>query len=43
MTAKGSQVSTGWAWWSLLPLGFGAWTPIYAGARARRPTRARRG
>jgi Helix-hairpin-helix motif len=27
---------TRWAWWSLLPLGLGAWAPIYAGVRARR-------
>jgi len=24
-----------WPWLSLLPLGFGAWVPIYAGVRAR--------
>ena len=24
-----------WAWLSLIPLGLGAWAPIYAGARAR--------
>ncbi len=28
---------TRWAAWSLLPLGLGAWTPIYAGVRARKP------
>lgn len=29
--------NTRWAGWSLLPLGLGAWTPIYAGVRARKP------
>lgn len=28
---------TRWAGWSLLPLGLGAWTPIFAGVRARKP------
>ncbi len=31
-----TQRRTDWAWWSLLPLGLGAWVPIYAGVRARR-------
>ena len=26
-----------WVWLSLIPLGLGAWAPIYAGVRARRP------
>jgi hypothetical protein len=30
-----SPTSTWWAWVSLIPIGFGAWTPIYAGVRAR--------
>ncbi len=31
------QGETRWAGWSLLPLGLGAWAPIYAGVRARKP------
>lgn len=30
--------STRWVWLSLTPLGLGAWAPIYAGVRARRPS-----
>ena len=37
----GAEVSrrsdTRWAAWSLLPMGLGAWVPIYAGVRARKP------
>jgi hypothetical protein len=28
---------TRWLWWSLLPLGLGAWVPLFAGVRGRRP------
>ncbi|WP_026911285.1 ComEA family DNA-binding protein [Patulibacter minatonensis] len=31
------RASTLWLWLTLLPIGFGAWVPIAAGARARRP------
>ncbi len=27
-----------WAYISLIPVGFGAWAPLYAGVKARRPT-----
>src|SRR6478736_773572 len=30
------DASTTWVWLSLIPMGLGAWTPIYAGVRARR-------
>ncbi len=32
---EASPPSTWWTWVSLIPIGFGAWTPIYAGVRAR--------
>jgi hypothetical protein len=31
-----SPAAARWAWWSVAPLGLGAWAPAYAGARARR-------
>lgn len=40
MTApvRSDDVSTNWVWLSLIPLGLGAWAPLYAGVRARRRT-----
>jgi hypothetical protein len=32
---RGKSVHTTWPWVSLLPLGLGAWAPIYAGVQAR--------
>lgn len=32
-----ARASTLWLWATLLPIGFGAWVPIAAGVRARRP------
>lgn len=37
MTGQGEQRSR-WPWISLIPIGLGAWAPIYAGVRARRAT-----
>lgn len=32
-----TRAPTLWLWLTLLPIGFGAWVPVAAGARARRP------
>ncbi len=34
-TEQPARAPSRWPWVSLLPLGFGAWVPIYAGVRAR--------
>jgi Helix-hairpin-helix motif len=31
----GGDLRAGWVWLSLIPLGLGAWAPLYAGVRAR--------
>jgi hypothetical protein len=33
---RSDDVSTNWAWLSLIPMGLGAWAPLYAGVRARK-------
>ncbi len=35
VTGPSGRVRARWAYWSLVPLGLGAWAPIYAGVRGR--------
>ncbi len=37
LTAAPARSGARWPWFSLLPIGLGAWAPAYAGVRARRP------